>query len=335
MSSSFVAPLGAASREREHAAVIDTVLAIDIGATKLEAALVSRSGVVHRESRVRRPTGPETNAELMGRALDEAIAEALAHVPDTEARIAVGVGTAGPIDTARGSISPVNMPRLSGFPIVEYVSEALTSAGRSGAPVAVRLDGACIALAEAWVGAARDVASSMTIVVSTGIGGGIVMDGRLVPGPTGNAGHLGHTHIEDSGVGIPLEEIAAGPASVRWARDRGWDGVSGEDLGRDASASHSIARAAIVRSATAVGYALADAATLLELELVAIGGGFSRVSPDYVDLVQSALRGRAKLTYAQKTRVVRSGLGEDGPLVGAASLVTSELSSPHTHFQAP
>lgn len=161
----------------------------------------------------------------------------------------------------------------------------------------------------------------MAIVVSTGIGGGIVIDGRLLPGLTGNAGHLGHTHVEYAGESLPLEEIASGPASVRWAQNQGWDGASGEDLGSDASKGHSIARAAIIRSATAVGHALADAATLLELEIVAVGGGFSRVSADYVDLVQGALRTRAKLHYAQKTRVVQSGLGEDGPLVGAASLV--------------
>lgn len=302
----------------------DAVLAIDIGATKLDAALVSRSGVVQRSSRARRPTGPGTTAELLRIAVEHAVAEVLADHRSTSRPLAVGVGTAGPIDDPRGLISPVNMPLLSRVPVGELVGDAVARAGHGGALVSVRLDGACIALAESWVGATRDAASSMAIVVSTGIGGGIVAGGRLLPGSTGNAGHLGHTHVECSGETLPLEEVASGPASVRWAQNHGWNGASGEELGRDAAEGHTTARAAVIRSATAVGHALADATTLLELEIVAIGGGFSRVSTDYVDLVQSALRARAKLPYARATRVVRSGLGEDGPLVGAASLVARE-----------
>ena len=81
-----------------------------------------------------------------------------------------------------------------------------------------------------------------------------------------------------------------------------------------------IARAAIERSARAVGEALADAATLVDLDVVAIGGGFSRVSADYIDLVQKALTASAAHEYSRRTRVVRSGLGDEGPLIGAAAL---------------
>ena len=95
----------------------------------------------------------------------------------------------------------------------------------------------------------------------------------------------------------------------------------GEDLARDAAAGDAIARAAIERSAKAVGEALADAATLVDLDMVAIGGGFSRVSADYIDLVQQALTASAAHEYSRRTRVVRSGLGDEGPLIGAAALV--------------
>lgn len=121
--------------------------------------------------------------------------------------------------------------------------------------------------------------------------------------------------------GLTLEEIASGPASAAWAQAQGWTGATGEDLARDAAAGDPIARAAIERSARAVGEALADAATLVDLDVVAIGGGFSRVSDDYIDLVQQALTASAVHAYSQATRVVRSGLGDEGPLIGAAALV--------------
>uniref|UniRef100_UPI002811AE4B ROK family protein n=1 Tax=Microbacterium sp. TaxID=51671 RepID=UPI002811AE4B len=100
-----------------------------------------------------------------------------------------------------------------------------------------------------------------------------------------------------------------------------WAGETGEDIARDAAAGDGTARAAIERSAATVGLGLANASTLLDLEVIAISGGFSRVAEDYVDLVASALARTAVLPYAQATRVVRSALGDEGPLVGAAALV--------------
>ena len=147
---------------------------------------------------------------------------------------------------------------------------------------------------------------------------GFVVDGAYIPGATGNAGHLGQVRREG---GLTLEEIASGPASAAWAQQQGWSGATGEDLARDAAAGDAVARAAIERSARAVGEALADAATLVDLDVVAIGGGFSRVSDDYIDLVQGALTASAVHGYSQRTRVVRSGLGDEGPLIGAAALV--------------
>ena len=155
--------------------------------------------------------------------------------------------------------------------------------------------------------------------MSTGIGGGFVLDGAPFGGASGNAGHIGQTHVAAGGP--TLEEVASGPASVAWANAQGWRGSTGEDLARDASSGDPTARAAIERSAAAVGAALADAATLLDLDMIAIGGGFSRVSADYVDLVAAALRERAALPYSRATRVVPSALGDEGPLIGAAALI--------------
>lgn len=290
-------------------------LAVDLGGTKVEAALVDESGVVMPGSRSRRPTGAKLTESRLQGSLVQVIRTVLSGA--AEPVIGIGIGAAGPIDHEAGTIFPVNMPGVHGMPLKAYVAEVGGAFGAADVPVHLGHDGGCLALAEAWVGAAQGARASMSFVVSTGIGGGFVIDGRHVGGASGNAGHLGQTHIDD----LTLEEVASGPASVAWAQSQGFAGSTGEELGAAAAAGDPIARAAIERSAFAVGVVLADAATLVDLDVIAVGGGFSQVSDDYVDLVGAALRERAALPYAAAARVVRSGLGSDGPLIGAAAQV--------------
>ena len=117
-----------------------------------------------------------------------------------------------------------------------------------------------------------------------------------------------------------LEAVAAGPGTVAWARTQGWEGATGLDLAASYRAGDEIARAAVSRSATAVGQAIAAAATLCDLEAVAIAGGFSQVADDYVDQVRVAAEAAAVHAYARRCRIVGSGLDGDGPLLGAAAL---------------
>ncbi len=263
------------------------------------------------------------------------MAATLAALPSGGSIAGIGIGSAGPVDLSAGTISPVNMPSLAALPLAELVASVAREHGQQDLTTRLRHDGGCLALAESWVGAARGARASLSIVVSTGVGGGFVLDGAPFSGASGNAGHLGQIHL---GQGLTLEEIASGPASVAWANGQGWLGTSGEDLARDALAGDETARAAIERSATAVGRALADASTLFDLDLVAIGGGFSRASLDYVDLVAEALREHAALPYSRATRVVTSALGDEGPLIGAAALIVGPggiASSTHRHPETP
>ncbi|WP_345752959.1 ROK family protein [Microbacterium rhizophilus] len=293
-------------------------LALDLGGTKLDAALVAEDGSVLPGSRNRRPTGRTATPADLDAAIATTVAQALAHLPSDAEFAGVGIGSAGPIDLVAGAIHPVNMPELRGYGLVETARRSAAEVlGADDVPVRLRHDGGCLALAESWIGAAAGSRASLSIVVSTGVGGGIVVDGAPIGGASGNAGHLGQTVIGD----LTLEEIASGPSSVNWARGEGWTGETGEDIARDAANGDRIARAAIERSAAMVGLGLANASTLLDLEVIAISGGFSRVSDDYVDLAAAALRRTAVLPYARATRVVRSALGDEGPLVGAAALV--------------
>ncbi len=296
------------------------VLAIDLGGTKVEAAVVRSDGSIVEGTRFRHPTGRELTVTGLRAALADVIQASLdgATESDVDSLVGIGIGAAGPFRDGGGEIAPVNMPGVHGFRLAAEVSAIAQARLSREVPVRLGHDGSCLAVAEAWRGATAGSKASMSIVVSTGIGGGIVIGGDLIAGASGNAGHLGQTHV--AGHDATLEEIASGPASVAWARAEGWTGQTGEDISRDAAAGDAVARAAIERSARAVGAALADAVTLMDLDVVAIGGGFSHVSDDYVELVQNALVDSAVLAYAREARVVASGLGGEGPLIGAAAV---------------
>lgn len=293
-------------------------LAVDVGGTKLEAALVAEDGTLARGSRSRQVTGRSATPASLDGAIGAVIEHALAAAPAGSELIGAGIGSAGPVDRDTGTIVPVNMPHGRGYRLEDAVRSAASGLLGRDVRTVFGHDGGALALAESWLGATRGARASLSIVVSTGVGGGFVIDGQYVPGASGNAGHLGQMRREG---GLTLEEIASGPASASWAQSQGWKGATGEDLARDAAAGDPVARAAIERSARAVGETLADAATLLDLDMIAIGGGFSRVSDDYIDLVQHALTASAAHDYSRAARVVRSGLGDEGPLIGAAAFV--------------
>lgn len=296
------------------------MLAVDFGGTKVEAALVA-DGALLPGTRARRPTGPAATAAELDDAVRAVVAEALGGTTVT----AVGIGSAGPVDTVRGLASPLNVPAWRDHPLRSLVASAVP-----GARVTLAIDGLAITLAEARHGAGRGSSNVMGMVVSTGVGGGLVLDGRGVSGASGNAGHIGHVQVAGYDDPCPcgrvgcLEAIASGPSSVRWARAQGWGGATGEDLAASAP-TDPIARAAIERSARAVGLAVASASALVDLDVVAIGGGFSHSAPDYLDLVRVAAD--EGFPFVRATRVLPAGLGGDAPLIGAAALTAQSSSS--------
>ncbi|MDO9590841.1 MAG: ROK family protein, partial [Microcella sp.] len=260
-------------------------------------------------------------------AVTEAVRDALAALPADATLLGAGIGSAGPIAGTTGNVSPLNLAAWRDYPLGALVATALDSAGVPGLPVTLRMDGICIALAEVWLGAAQGESNVMGMIVSTGVGGGLILGGRVIAGPTGNAGHIGHVAVAGHddvcacGARGCLEAIASGPRTVAWARERGFAGETGEQLADAARTGDATARAAIERSATAVGRAIASSSALVDLDIVAIGGGFSHVSDDYIDLVQSAVSTHSGFGFVTKTRVVASGLSGEGPLIGAAALV--------------
>ena len=189
------------------------------------------------------------------------------------------------------------------------------------------LDGACIALAEHWRGAAVGARNALAMVVSTG--------SRRRPGRrrrrrstehSGNAGHIGQLRLRDRAAGAPATDGTRRGGRVRVrarspGRAAGVVGNTGEEIAerlRRRRPDRGRRGAALSR---AVGQAIADVATLLDLEVAVIAGGFARVSDDCLDLVRSAAQDAAVLGYARRVRIEPSGLHGDGPLIGAAALI--------------
>ncbi|WP_241384936.1 ROK family protein [Rhodococcus sp. CH91] len=289
-----------------------TALALDVGGTKLAAAVVADDGTPVEARSV-----PIPSREAWG-----ACAGLLRQVAEIGAGpvTAVGIASAGPVDTVAGTICPINIPEWSaGFPLVEAVHSLFP-----GSRVDLVLDGAAAALAEQRVGAGRDVADLLGVVLGTGIGGGLVLGGRIVSGRTGNAGHIGHivspygtTVCACGGVGC-VETVASGPSAVRWARAHGWQGHDGAALGADAEAGVGVAAAALERAGTALGQVIASAAALTDVTRVVVGGGFAQSGAHLWRPMLAAAARHARLRFVRDLRIVPAELGALGTLTGAS-----------------
>jgi glucokinase len=297
-------------------------LALDLGGTKVEAGLVSSDGAILPGTRFRQPTGATLSSEELEASVDTVTRQVLQTLPADAELLGVGVGAAGPIAVRGGAVSPLNLKVWRGYNLRAQIASIVPDV-----PVTLRMDGLCITLAEHWIGAAQGYDNVMGMVVSTGIGGGLILGGQTVAGPSGNAGHIGH--IEVAGFDDPcpcggrgcLEAVASGPRTVRWAREHGFAGETGEDLAAAYAEGDLIAIQAVQRAGLAIGRAIASATSLVDLEIVAIGGGFSHVTPDLFDFVRQPIAERHEFDYVRAVKVVPSGLSGDGPLVGAAALI--------------
>lgn len=197
------------------------MLAIDIGGTKMAVGVATDTGdlVAHDEI----ATPPGGSAETLWHALRDAATAIVAETSPPTPVQAVGVGCGGPMRWPSGEVSPLNIPGWRGFPLRERLRQQWP-----GVPVAVHNDAIAFALGEARSGAARGWRNVLGVVVSTGVGGGLILDGAPRSGPSGNAGHIGHLVVDPQGPPCGcgghgcVEAIARGPAVVEWALRQGW-----------------------------------------------------------------------------------------------------------------
>jgi glucokinase len=300
----------------------ELVLAVDIGGTKLAAGLVTRAGEIVRSARAATPA-----ADAAG--LWSALVDLLDEVAHDAEPVGVGIGCGGPLDIATGQVSPLNIPGWRAYPLTAQMEQRFP-----GVPIRLHNDAVAMAAGEHWRGAGRGTTSMLGIVVSTGVGGGLVIDDRVVGGRTGNAGHIGHVTVDPGGplcacggIGC-LEALARGPAVIASALADGWEPTSGVadglSLVADCLEGDSAAACdALDRAGRALGIAIAGAAHLLELERVVVGGGLAVGAGDLLLGPARATFARyARMEFAASCEIVPAGLGADAGLIGAAALIT-------------
>ncbi len=277
------------------------MLAIDIGGTKLAVGVVDGDGTILVEEHAGTPRTDQA---------DE-VYDALASVVDSVVTSGgpppqvCGVGCGGPMAAGGATVSPLNIPGWRDFPLKARL-EALT-----GLPTAVDNDAKALALGEGWMGAAAGSDNYLAMVVSTGVGAGIVLDGRLLDGAQGNAGHIGHVIVEPDG-----RRCRCGGQGCLEAEASGLSIAA--ITGRPAAEAPEGVRH---RTGTLVGRAVASVANLLDLRLAVVAGsvalGFGRT---FFAAAQEEIDARSRLNFSRGTRIVPAGLGSRGPLVGAAAV---------------
>ncbi|HEV8229745.1 MAG TPA: ROK family protein [Candidatus Limnocylindria bacterium] len=293
------------------------VLAVDIGGTKVACAVVAADGSLSAERRM--PTPRTDDPETLFAAV---AAVARASLDASGASIdAVGVGCGGPMRWPEGVVSPLHIAAWREFPLRERLSTDF------GAPCVVDNDAKAFAFGEHWLGAGRGARSLLGIVVSTGVGAGIVIDGRLVHGAGGQAGHVGHVLADSSadaetcacGATGCVETIASGTALAR----RG--AADAAVLAERARAGEAIAVELFVAAGRALARGIASAAALFDLDRVVVGGGVGLGAWDLLaPSLRAELAARARLSFTRGLEVRRAALGEDANLIGAAKRVLSD-----------
>jgi glucokinase len=290
--------------------VPELVLAVDIGGTKMAAGLVSSDGTL--VERAMQPTRSDAGsgsdsggdaAELLWGDLARLIGGVTSRLARHDSLLVCGVGCGGPMTPGGEEVSPLNIAAWRSFPLRARV-RALT-----GLPTFVENDAKALALGEGWLGAAAGLSNYIGMVVSTGVGGGIVLDGRLLDGRLGNAGHIGHLVVVPDGRACRcggrgcLEAEASGTAVAA---------VTGQPA-RLASV------AVIERTGTLVGRAIASIVNLLDLPLAVVSGSVALgFGEPFFDAAQTEMNRLCCLDFAQGARVVPGALGDSGPLIGAS-----------------
>jgi glucokinase len=287
---------------------VDEVVAIDIGGTKLAAARVDAEGRL--TARAVAPT-PADDGEAMWNRLTELVDGVVADAAAAGTRlVGVGIGCGGPMTAGGEEVSPLNIPGWRSFPLRRAV------AGHTGLPTYVDNDAKALALGEGWLGAARGVADFMAMVVSTGVGGGIVLDGRLLDGAAGNAGHIGHVVVEHEGHELPDH--------VRGSLEAEISGTAiAAHTGRPASEADA---GTIRRAGTLLGRAVGSVCNLLDLGLVVVAGSVALGwGEPFFAAAQAELDRVCILDFSRGATIRPAGLGADGPLVGAAAVAWRHL----------
>lgn len=301
-----------------------STLALDIGATKIAIALLDEEHVIYERLQI-----PSNLTSNIWQDLEAALQNFKAD--------RVGIASAGPINLQNRTISPVNIAQWRNFPIVQLVSEIFPNA-----PVGLLGDGTAVALAENKLGAGVGSVNMLGVVVSTGIGGGLVLNGKAFHGDSGNAALFGHhsinfladldpTNICDCGRTGCLENFARGPRMVDYAKRLGWNGDSNFiALAQSAREGNLLAIEAIDLGARALAVGITNVLNITDIHTVVIGGGVSFSGDIYWEpFLKHFTAEKAHAGFLDQVSVLPALLKQDAGLIGA-SLFAAEYAEVHS-----
>lgn len=306
------------------------VLALDIGGTKVAAGVVGPDGAAHSflVAPSRTEHGPDAVLDDLFR-LGRASVEA-SGVPWTEVT-AVGIGCGGPLDAAQGILlAPPHLPGFRDVPVAALAQDAFER------PALLENDGTAAAAAEHRFGAGARARNMVYLTISTGVGGGAVIDGRLYRGAAGNGGEFGHVTVDWRGRTCRgcgrrgcLEAYVSGTSiaerTFEWM-DPGsslaeLERPSAADVVAAAAAGDAYARSIWSETIEALACGLTSIVNLFEPELVVLGGGVTRAGEALLDPVRSAVRAQAMAPAGRTVEIVPAALGDQVGVVGAAAIV--------------
>ncbi len=292
-------------------------LALDLGGTNIRLAAIGEDGTVFSRSRSATPTN--SSAEDIVGLIVTLANECRNSVPDASNVFAIGAAVPATIDEAAGVLNKLpNLPALEGVSLRDILSDRL------GIPTILENDANAAAFGENWLGASRGVDDSICITLGTGVGGGLIINGRPFRGKDGTAGELGHICVEPQGVMCGcggrgcIEQYASATAIVRMAREAGMDSNTSFEVYTAAKGGSDAAAGVFQLMGSYLGIGISSLINVLNPEMVVLGGGVAAAWELFIKPVAAEIALRSFRQPAERANIVRAELGDDAGILGAA-----------------
>jgi glucokinase len=301
------------------------VIGVDLGATKVELGLVGPDDRI--AARRRFPTQAELGADSVVARIGEAVDELAQALPAGAAIAGLGICSPGPVDHEAGVLlDPPNIQGLHHAPLRQMLT------GRLGVPVVLEHDAKAAALGDFYFGAGKGARSMVFVVVGTGVGAAIIVDGQLVRGGHNSAGEIGHTTLDPHGELCScgnrgcVETFMSGPRLAQRYHHRVQEAVTGEQVAQRAAQGDVPAQQVMAEAGEALGIAVATMAMLMDVDLYVVGGSVAKAGELVLAPARQAVPRHSFVSVAERVRILPTALGDDGPILGCAWLAREAVS---------
>jgi len=311
------------------------VVGVDLGGTKIELGLIDPQNEIVARKKI--PTEAEQGPEAAVERMAAVVEEFARRLPEGESIASLGICCPGPLDHIAGVlINPTNLPKFYNVPLRQMLSDRLQM------PVSMEHDAKAAGLGEFYYGAGRDENSMVFIVIGTGVGAAIFLDGQLIRGVKNFAGEVGHATVDRNGEACAcgsrgcLETYTSGP----WLRRRyqrllehegrsissvGEAPITGETVASRARDGETLARQIMDEAGEALGIAVATMAMTLDIELYVFGGSVPKCGDVLLEPARRTVPKYSFGTVGPRVRLVVSELGDEGPILGCGWLARQIL----------